>query len=56
MYLGLKMPDIASVWTECLGIISAVTTFEATEATASVKICSLRKNLACSEVKNWYFP
>jgi len=29
--------------------------YEATEATVSVKICSLRKNLACCGVNSWYF-
>src|SRR6218665_1078718 len=34
---------------------SAVVTYEATKATASVKICSLRKNLACRGVKSLVF-
>jgi len=40
----------------CLASAVATYMYAATEATASVKICSLRKNLACSGVKSWYFP
>ena len=57
--------DVASVPPQCLTQYqfsfqrtvnySAVATYEATEATASVKICNLRKNLACSAAKNRYF-
>jgi len=35
---------------------STIATYEATDENASVKISSLRKNLACCGVKSWYFP